>query len=505
MRISTEAKVGLLVLIGILLLVYMTFTVGEFNIGREKGYKIYAIFDSAGGLELKAPVRMAGVEIGKVENIELIGEEAKVTLRINEGIKLKKGVEAVVRSTGLLGEKYVEILPATADKSNPGNTTYLKEKDTIGQRGKTTDIDQLLSQLTGVAEDIKAVTASLREALGTTEGKESIKEIVANLRDSTKNMSKILKDNQETLSKAIRNFEELSTSLKSVASRLDKGEGTIGKLLKEDKTINELNSALESVKNIAKKIEQGEGTLGKMLTEDETINRLNSALEGIDSIAKKIEKGEGTIGKLMTEDSTVNNLNSALAGLSNYVNRLEKLKTIFNFRAEYLLADEKSKGYFGLQIEPRPDKYYIIEVVDDPFGREIVTETTRTVDGTTQNIKEIKKERELEFTVHFAKRYGDIALRIGMTENTFGVGTDYFLLKDDLRFSLDAWDFNRDEADSSNVHLKGTASYIFFKNFFVTGGYDDILEGKKSNAFVGAGFRFDDEDLKYIMGRLPIP
>ncbi len=505
MRITTEAKVGLLVLIGLLLLVYMTFTVGEFHIGREKGYRIHVIFDSAGGLELKAPVRMAGVEIGKVENIELSDEMAKVTLRINEGIKLKEGIQAVVRSTGLLGEKYVELLPGKTERSNPAYTAYLKDGDTIGQRGKTTDIDQLMSQLTEVAEDIKAVTASFREALGTAEGKESLKEIVANLRDSSKNLNTILKNNQETLSNAIKNFGEFSASLSKVAAKMDRGEGTIGRLLKEDTTINELNSALESIKNIAKKIEEGEGTLGKLLTEDETINRLNNALEGIDNIAKKIEKGEGTIGKLMTEDKTINSLNTTLEGLGNYINRLEKLKTIFNFRAEYLLADEKSKGYFGLQIEPRPDKYYIIEVVDDPFGREIITETTRTVDGTTQNIREVKKERELEFTAHFAKRYGDIALRIGMTENTFGLGADLFILKDNLRFSLDAWDFNRDEVDSSNLHLKGSANYIFFRNFFITGGYDDMLEGKKSNAFIGGGFRFDDEDLKYIIGRFPIP
>ncbi len=80
-KLSAEAKVGLLVLVGSVILLWMTFAVGKYEFGEKKGYTVQAVFDSVAGLDAKAAVRMAGVKIGTVEKVELEDSRAKVTLQ----------------------------------------------------------------------------------------------------------------------------------------------------------------------------------------------------------------------------------------------------------------------------------------------------------------------------------------------------------------------------------------------------------------------------------------
>ena len=132
---------------------------------------------------------------------------------------------------------------------------------------------------------------------------------------------------------------------------------------------------------------------------------------------------------------------------------------------------------------------------------------------TTTVTHEEKKEESLKFSIEFAKRYEDFVLRIGMIENTFGLGADYFLFKDTLQFNVDAWDFtNKDAWDfdgsrhyKKRPHLKAGAQVNFLRNFFAYGGYDNFFNKNRDNFYAGAGLRFDDDDLKYLLGKVPLP
>jgi len=187
MRLSAEARVGLVVLLGVMVLTYMTFTVGGYRFGRETGYRLFALFDTVAGLDAKSGIKVAGVDVGKVETIALQDGQAKVTLRIKPEVKLRKGTQAAVRATGLLGEKYIELIPGKEED-------YLKDGDALIESEKVADLDRLINQFSGVAADIKTVSESLREALGSEEGKQSLKEIVASIRELSRNLNVTVKD-----------------------------------------------------------------------------------------------------------------------------------------------------------------------------------------------------------------------------------------------------------------------------------------------------------------------
>ncbi|HUK55383.1 MAG TPA: MlaD family protein [Nitrospiria bacterium] len=474
MRLSTEARVGLVVLLGVLILTYMTFKVGGYRFGTEAGYRIFALFDTVAGLDTKSKIRVAGVEVGQVETITLLDGQAKVTLRINPDIKLRKGTQAAVRATGLLGDKYLELVPGKEEG-------YLKDGDSIPQSEQVADLDRLINQFSSIATDIKAVSASLREALGTKEGETSMKEIVANIRDLSHNLSGAVKDNRENFTKAVANIQDVSASLKTDLPKL----------------MESLNRTSEKLEAIATKVEKGEGTLGKLVQNDDVYNKLDSALQGLNNITQKVEKGEGTIGKLFTDDKAYDQITTALEGFGNAVNRIERFKTTIGFRNEYQLDTHENKGYFSVQLQPREDKFYLLELVDDPRGRVIKTITQFDNNGP---VTQYETQHRLKFSAEFGRRFSDLALRVGLMENSFGGGADLYLFNDALKLSADIWDFNSDDPLNPHPHIKTTAGYTFFKYLFVQGGYDNYLNRKLDTGFIGGGLRFEDDDLKYLLG-----
>lgn len=477
--ITTEAKVGIAVLVGLFLLTYMTFKVGGFAFLQEEGHRLNATFISASGLDRRAPVRVAGVEVGQVESIELVEGGAKVILKLQSEVKIRKGGHAAIRSEGLLGDRYVEIVPGT-------ESTFWADGETIPVQEASADLENLMTRFSSIADDVKAVTTSLREVLGSEEGKQNLKEVLENAKGLTKGINEWVQKNQDPLSRSISNFESFSASLK------------------EDG-----NALVESLTRMAQKIERGEGTLGKLINDEEAYEKLTRALDdlgdslkGVEAITAKVERGEGTIGKLFTDETAYENLNTALQGVSSTLGRIEKFRTFVGFRNEYQLQESQNKGYFTIQLQPRADKFYRLELVDDPRGVVREKTTVVTINGAPSTITELETQRRLKLSALFGKRVSDLALRIGLVENTFGTGADYFLFDDALRVSVDVWDFNSDDPASDRAHLKLTTAYTLFKYITFEAGYDQIMNQQLDTFFIGAGLRFEDDDLKYLLGGL---
>jgi phospholipid/cholesterol/gamma-HCH transport system substrate-binding protein len=144
-----------------------------------------------------------------------------------------------------------------------------------------------------------------------------------------------------------------------------------------------------------------------------------------------------------------------------------------------------------------------MELVSDPFGKYSRNETTSTPPGST--IVTETYEDKLKFSIEFAKRYGNLAFRMGLIESTGGVGGDIFAFDDRVKFSVDAWNTNSKEPHNERMNLKATASVFMNKILFLNAGYDNMLNVDRRAVFIGAGLRFSDDDLKYFIGSVPIP
>ena len=237
-KVSTEAKVGILVLVGIILLFFMSFRVSRLE--RLRGEIYTVLFPSVSGLVVDANVEVAGVPVGRVEEIGLEQGMAKVWMKIGQ-VQLHEDAEAAIKTRGILGDKYVEIKPGSPD------APLLPPGATITNVRLSPDMDQLFASLESAALGMGDLGRSLQEAIGGEEGRVAIKEIIVNLQDASAGLKEMVQDNKGRVDNIVANLDDITTKMKE-------GEGTLGKLMTDEqfydeaeKTMNKLQKAAEGV------------------------------------------------------------------------------------------------------------------------------------------------------------------------------------------------------------------------------------------------------------------
>jgi phospholipid/cholesterol/gamma-HCH transport system substrate-binding protein len=483
-----EFLVGVFALMVIAILAFMTFRVGEITIKEKAGYTVYAFFKNTAGLVEKTRIKVAGVDAGTIENIELINGMAKVTIRVIPTVVLYSDATASIRSSGLLGDKFLDL--EIGSKS-----PVLRNGDIIQNVVEVADVDNLVRSISDASKNLAELVASISDP----ETTEAVKESLMNLRDITDELERAVTENNTSIQGVIDRIDSLVASLDDIVKT--NREPLSGALANLDEFSASLradgSAAVENMKQVSEELKD----LLKTARQDiETITqKASTAMDSTAEITEKLQKGEGTLGKLLTDEELYDSLKQTVSGVSNTVGAIERFRTYVTFQADYLTKPEKAKGYFYVTLQPRKDKYYILGIVSDPVGSVDLVETT---DGVTTR-EDVSKE--IEFTAQFAKRFHNTALRIGMTESTFGLGADQFLLNDRIKLALDAWDFGEDEFKADNPHLRFGADYFLFRNVYLTVGVDNILNDENMGLFVGTGLTFSDEDLKYLFGIAPKP
>jgi phospholipid/cholesterol/gamma-HCH transport system substrate-binding protein len=489
--LSSEAKVGLFVLLGLIILGYMSVQVGKQSLGLKKGYTLDVVFDSAAGLDRDASVQIAGVEVGRVESIDLKDGKALVRLRIVPNVKLEKDAIASIKTHGILGDKYVEIYPGTHGEA------YLAAGEQISRTERQADIDKLLHQLGMIADDVRGVTSSLNRVLAGQAGEEAITSILTNTKDLTRNLNNVIISNEAALRAALENTRQLTGNLNRVVTRNDEKVGQVMDTLKSASL--EMEKTFAALTEITGGINRGEGTLGQLVKDKGAAEKLSQTLASLQEVTQKINEGRGSIGKLVNDDETIRNINEGLTGLNRYVNKAEQFRTFLSFRGEYLFDKSDAKSYLDLRIQPNEDKFYILGIVSDPRGRRTTKDVTSL--GVTTRTEEWDRDGIL-FNAQIGKRYKDLVLRGGLLESTGGVGIDYLTLNDKLKLSFEAFGFGRDR----RAHLKAGAEYQLFKHLYLSAGWDDFVSDQDNRSIYGGfAIRFEDEDLKYMLTTTPIP
>jgi phospholipid/cholesterol/gamma-HCH transport system substrate-binding protein len=184
---------------------------------------------------------------------------------------------------------------------------------------------------------------------------------------------------------------------------------------------------------------------------------------------------------------------------------VNRLQTIVGLRMEYNYMAHNFKSYVSVQLAPRPDKFYLIELVDDPRGYR----SAQTVVGYSSQVgaysdQQITTSDKLRFSFMFGKRWGPLQGRFGIKESTGGVGGDLYLFNDHLMLSTDIFDTR------SNQYPRVTARgylAIYKKYLYLVGGVDDVLNYTRTQGtaggffdwFMGLQLVFNDEDLKTLL------
>lgn len=521
MKFGLEAKVGVFVIAVFVMLGYMTTKVSEFSFYKSSGYIVTYQIPTASGVTKDASVKFRGVTVGKVEDIMLSNGKVNVKLRIESKYKIPDNVQLAVRSTGFLGEKYIEL--QTTKEPSKG---YLADGEVLKGYKSGTDIDELTSQLGDIAGDVKAITSALKEVIATTEGKNSMKATLANVRATTEMMREMIQSNQQRVNNIVKSVEKLANTMEKMAVSNEK---SINNLIKNLEVFSaELRTQTpviaEKVNRIADRVNNITGDVDDVMSSSkqdlkETIDsiryvtsRLEKTVDNVNEITSKINEGTGTFGALVNDNETAEDVKETIRGLKNMVTQYDKFQLNLEFAGEKMVDTGETKGYFKLRIDPNEEKYYLLGLASSEQGTTTTTVTSHTFDNPPNDVghdytetEVAREENSLTFIAQYAHQmfYENLFLRLGLMESEFGIGADYSFFDDNFTLYLDAYDFNSDSV--RDPHLKTKLRYRLGKNFFVDAGYDDFLNEETSSFFVGGGIRFTDNDLKYLLGKVPFP
>lgn len=394
-------------------------------------------------------------------------------------------------------------------------------------------ISELLSQTAGMARETRSLIADNRDELHGTIA--NLNGTIANLREfsatlnrraddlaaqatkttddlatqATKTADMLAAQTTRTADRlaaqATRTGDELNAQLAKTGDELralmrDRGDDIKGLMSSLRAAADKSQQAAEALTSILKKVDAGTGTLGRLVNDDGSITKVDRAVEQFGGIAEKINSGQGSIGRLVTDDKLIGKIESAVDSASNVLGEADRIRLFLGYRGEFLTESSNFKNYVTMKFQPRDDKYYLLELVDDPAGRRSITHTSTTIDQPegAYRVNEntvVTEEGKLKFSVEFAKDFGQLTFRGGLLESQGGAALDYRLFDDRLRLSFEGWDFSRAEGP----HLKLSGRVKVYKDVFVNAGVDDLSEESYRSAFVGGGILFSDEDLKYLL------
>ncbi|MFH1148173.1 MAG: MlaD family protein [Pseudomonadota bacterium] len=321
-----EIKVGIFVLAGLLLLAYLSARLGEVRLGEEKGYRIWATFESVSGLVKESPVEMAGIEIGRVKDVRLANGKAKVEMLISPKVRIGKDAEAVIRTKGVLGDKFIEIKQGKArDVISPNGT--------IARTVSPPGLDELLTKVGPAVEEIQAVASGINQFIGDRSVGNDFRNLLSNLKDASASIKKVSGDIEAgggTLGRLIQDdslyvqTEKTMGVLHDVARRVEKGEGTLGKLVRDDTLYETAKETLNSIHDVTQKVAKGQGTLGRLISDDSVLAKAESAVDSLHNVAQKIDKGEGTLGKLVNDPSLYDEAKKAVRSVNKAASDIQE-------------------------------------------------------------------------------------------------------------------------------------------------------------------------------------
>jgi phospholipid/cholesterol/gamma-HCH transport system substrate-binding protein len=331
---SVERKVGFFFLIGLAILTIML-EVGEKWNPFEKKIRYCTYLSSVTGLKIGDSVRLAGVDVGRIDDIRVLDSKVRIDFHVNPGTRVKTDSEASVRLTNLLGGQFLGISfgSESAGLLPPGGTVPGKD---------SANLDVIVEHVGELARDTRTFVNSMNKNQEVVMGKISgiLDENRGNLKGAISNLNSITgKFDRGDGSLAMllndkslyRNVNDATTSLKNITARIDKGEGTLGKLVYDDSLYRDakgavagLKDSMKDVKEITAKINKGQGTMGKLVNDDSLYTELKDTTRNMNQIATKINSGEGTLGKLVNEDklyrdatATLKKTEKAMEGLGD--------------------------------------------------------------------------------------------------------------------------------------------------------------------------------------------
>jgi phospholipid/cholesterol/gamma-HCH transport system substrate-binding protein len=324
----SQLKIGILAVAAILLTAMFIFMVG----GQAGfGWQVYHLktrFTDVQGLKTGAVVRVAGVEVGTVRDVEFVGSEVEIVMRVSKKMqdKIRTDSKASIGSLSLLGAPVIDISPSRSG-AQIEDWGYVPSQRPYGQLSAVAEgATKSLEEATKLLQDLRAGRGTVGKLFSDdqlyrdiTQFVDSAEQVVTALNRGDGTIGKLIKDQSahDALMTSLNNLSEIST-------RLLAGQGTLGRLLKDEKLAESLTSVAGNLDEITGRLKRGEGTAGKLLTDDALYARIDTLSKRLDLLVTRLNEGEGTAGRLLQDKQLYENMNGAASELRTLLGEVRK-------------------------------------------------------------------------------------------------------------------------------------------------------------------------------------
>jgi phospholipid/cholesterol/gamma-HCH transport system substrate-binding protein len=308
MKTTLETRLGVFFALCFIVAVIILEMVGVADYFKP-GYRIYADFKTVQDLKKGDLVKMAGVEVGRVDKIDLTNEMVRVTMKIkNREAEIRTDSKAMVKFIGLMGQNFVAI-----DFGKPGSPKA--EDGFILSTIEQSDLSSLMNKLESVAGEVQTLRKDL----------------------STENLASLLGPVTHFMEQNSNHLNVVLGNARKISDQLAEGKGTVGKLLFDETLYNSALTAVAGVqagandfKAIAAQargmlddVNAGKGTLGLLVRDDALYRETTNTMTNVRQIVQKVNQGQGTVGKLVNDESFYKNAKVSLQKLDKAAEGLE--------------------------------------------------------------------------------------------------------------------------------------------------------------------------------------
>ncbi len=292
----TEMRVGLFVLAALVIVLVAIFFVTGGNILGPK-YRLITYLPEVEGVQAGAPVDLDGVQIGSVQSVELTPHPEdrmhgiKMVLRIDKKYQqqIRTDSSASLVTQGLLGDRYVTISRGLTGSAIPDNGVVPGAEEAamkqMVERGA-----ELMSNLGALSNDLRAIVSQIQKGNGT--------------------LGKLMNDPS-----LYNHLNDTAGKLDAVATSIQQGQGSLGKLVSSDALYTKVDSAIGKADDVLGAVRDQKGTIGKLVYDPSAYDSIKGVAEKSNALLGDVRDGKGTLGKLVTDDTLFANMREATANV----------------------------------------------------------------------------------------------------------------------------------------------------------------------------------------------
>lgn len=289
---SREAKVGLTLAVAGLLLVLAIFLVGDSEGIWQSKYKLNIVYDNVQGLMKGAPVRLAGLRVGSVEEIAFADDhpgKLKVTIKVDNSVKdkIRTDSEAMIGTLGLLGDKTVEISVGSPDSAVVEAGGYVRA-------GKTASIEAIIAESSDMVANIKEASKSARDILG-------------KIDRGTGSLGLFVNDPNVYF-----DLDKLLVLTERLTKQIESGKGSFAKFVTDSSFYTEMTRFFTTTGDLLDSLSTGQGTLPKLMNDPAPYDDIRTIVADWKDITNKLRSGQGSAGHLLMDDSLYINMSRTL-------------------------------------------------------------------------------------------------------------------------------------------------------------------------------------------------